>query len=140
MEATTENTQITDRIDYNFKCGIKAAQQEPTYKQDKKTLAILKRLEIGEVKDINDIQFAKILNLILEQDIVLELVESVLIEVEKPEGITFSELTRAEIIQVIRDFFTFSPELVKLFGHGKLAQALKPVLTNGTKNTTENSL
>lgn len=120
-----KNNPEIDRKTYQFKCGITASQEEPTYKSDKKILTILKKLEIGDVKNLNELQIGKLLSLLLEQDILIELLDIILIDKQIPAGKSLENLTRAEIIQVMKDFFDFSPELKALFGTGKLVQALQ---------------
>lgn len=118
VKHTVSNLQ--ERKNYNFKCGIKAYQEECDYAQDKQILALLKTLE---VKDLNSLTVNDILTKITDDDNLLKFLEIILVtESDVIQGWSH-KLKRTEIAEVVDDFFTLSPVLKKWFGTGKFGVA-----------------
>lgn len=115
VKHTVSNLQ--ERKNYNFKCGIKAYQEECDYAQDKEILALLKSVEIGELKDFGELSIAKLIDKIIVNDLIGKLFNIILITEEVCEQ-NWDKLKRSEVIEVLQDFFTLSPVLQKWFGTG----------------------
>lgn len=108
-----------DRKNYNFKCGIKAYQEELTLKQDIQINNLIKELDKNLMKDITKIEISQVLNMLFENDLLNKLLNIVL----HTENADYSELTNSELEQVVNDFFSLNPSLKKWFGIGKNARA-----------------
>ena len=117
-----------DRKEYNFKCGIKAYQEECTLEQDKKLLKVLSKIEFKDINDLRNMRIGDIVNTIIDKDIIGEIFFTILILDADNIKVPFpgwDSLKRSEVAEVIEDFFTLSPVLTKWFGNGNFAQVLK---------------
>lgn len=97
---------------YKFQCGKEAEQAPCTYKQGKEILSLLKKVNLN-FGDLTKIPIIEIMEKIAEEDLLLTLFSIILGQED------WSILTLDEIAEVVTDFFTLNPGLVKLFGIGK---------------------
>lgn len=108
-----------NQIEYSFKCGIKAYQEELTLKQDRQINDLIKGLDKNLMKDFTKIQFTELINILFEKDLLNKLLNIIL----HTNNADYSNLSNSELEQVVTDFFTLNPTLKKWFGIGKTAQA-----------------
>ena len=129
MEADRKEEVRTDRKEYHFKCGLKASQEECTLYQDKQLIKVLSKLQFKDINDLRNMPIADIINMLCDNDIIEEIFNIILKRdvrdtANNPEP-DWSDLKRSEVAEVIEDFFTLSPVLMKWFGNGNFAQVLK---------------
>lgn len=116
------------KIQYEFKCGLKATQTEATYKSDKKLVRILiDKLDVSSIQDIKNTKVSVLITQFIESDILLEVLKVILQPQTDSGSFDLSDLTREEIIQVFNDFFILSPSLSKKLGIGKSEPDSQPV-------------
>jgi UDP-glucose 6-dehydrogenase len=124
QEEAKQKTAL-DRKDYHFKCGIIATQEECTLTQDKELIRVLSKINFKDVNDLRNMPIADIINMLCENDIIEKIFDIILKVHDSPENWKWGLLKRSEVAEVIEDFFTLSPVLIKWFGNGNFAQVLK---------------
>ena len=124
QEEAKQETAL-DRKDYHFKCGIIATQEECTLAQDKNLIRVLSKINFKDVNDLRNMPIADIINMLCENNIIEKIFDIILKVNDHPENWHWGLLKRSEVAEVIEDFFTLSPVLIKWFGNGNFAQVLK---------------
>ena len=126
MEADRKEEVRTDRKEYHFKCGLKASQEECTLYQDKQLIKVLSKLQFKDINDLRNMPIADIINMLCDNDIIEQILGIILqIRADDLNYVEWDKLKRSEVAEVIEDFFTLSPVLMKWFGNGNFAQVLK---------------
>ena len=126
MEADRKEEVRTDRKEYHFKCGLKAVQEECTLAQDKQLIKVLSKLQFKDINDLRNMPIADIINMLCDNDIIEQILGIILqIRADDLNYVEWDKLKRSEVAEVIEDFFTLSPVLMKWFGNGNFAQVLK---------------
>lgn len=143
MEVITDKKPAGNplHIEYNFRCGITAWQEELTLKQDKKLAKLLGKINKDKFADLSKVQISEFLDLLLNENLLDEALNIILnVSVPAPEPgelCDFSDLTNTELESVVVDFFTLNPTLKKWLGISKNAPA-GGLMNPSTQTPTQN--
>jgi len=109
-----------ERKEYNFKCGLKAYQEELSLEQDHKLAKIFKEHNIDSLGKLASGDFENLLQILNEENLIERILQVILIEVTAAENTTgrateigistIQKLKNREVKQVFVDFFTSHPE------------------------------
>jgi hypothetical protein len=115
---------MEDKKEYKFKCGITAAQEICDIAQGRKLIQIIKKLDIGEIKDFYNISLLDLIEKIISSEILPEFLDTILIVKHIPDNVNYENLKLPELYEVIQDFFALSQWLTELLETGKSKAAL----------------
>lgn len=119
------------KIEYKFKCGIEAYQEELTLEQDEKLTVILSSINITD----SDIKIKEVFDVIATEKIINKFLNIIL--TAKDKDTDYSKLKNSELRAVVDDFFILNPAVKSLLQ--TLDGALNSKRTNRSTFFTEQS-
>ena len=124
------------KIEYSFKCGIKAYQEELTLEQDEKLADILTAINMS---DVAEMKLTDIFKILVKEKLVNKFLNVVLIQKEKKgKDAEFSGLKNSELQAVVSDFFILNPtvkSLLQTLGAALSSKRMSPN-TSGTEQSS----
>ena len=126
-EEQKPSAEIKDgRIEYSFKCGIIAWQEELTLGQDELLAGLIGRVAIS---DTDEIKLSDLIGLLVKDKLLSKFLNIILLQEENKET-DYSLLKNSELRAVVSDFFILNPAVRSIL------QTLDTALTSSQMNPT----
>ncbi len=135
-EKQKPSSEIKDgKIEYTFKCGINAYQEELTLEQDERLAELLTAVS---VPDASEMKLTDLFKILVKEKLINKFLKVILISKDKSDKDSdFSRLKNSELQAVVSDFFILNPTVKSLLQ--SLGVALSSRKTSLSTSDTEQS-